>query len=245
MANFETLIDLVMSFGGKYNPSKERLKLVILNLLFQATGNAMAVADALERDYDNAVIARKAAFGPIKRLAARIISALKVSDAPAGAIEDAEAIKRRMDGRRLSRATGTLGEDSLSNAPKSISSAQTGFVNQVKHLADLVGIVEKEPSYTPNEPELQVSELKAVIAGLRAANKLVAETWVASQNAKNQRDAFFYAEENGLITTAGAVKEYVKSAFEPNSAEAGQVTKLPFPRRKKVAVKEVTLPEAA
>lgn len=245
LANFGTLIRLVTSFGSKYTPPKERLGLAMLNLLLQATGNSIEVAGDRKRDHDNAVIARKAAFALIKRLAARVISALKVAEAPAGVIEDAEAIKRRMDGRRSSPATGTLGENTLPGAPKSISSAQTGFINQVKHFSDLVDIVERESAYAPNEPELQVSELQAVIVRLQEANALVADTWVASQNAKNQRDAFFYAEVNGLISTAAAVKEYVKSAFEPNSAQAGQVTGLPFPRRKKVAVKEITLPAAA
>lgn len=245
LGHFQTLTGLVTSYGTSYNPPQSFLGLPMLLLLYTATQGTMEEVSATKRDFDNAGIARRQAFGPVKKLAGRVISVLKAGRAPKEVIEDAEAIKRRMEGRRLSSpADGTLGEDTLPDAPKSVSKAQTGFVNQVKHFSDLLELVSKEPSYQTNVPELQLSSLQERKGVLQAANKQVSDLWSAYKKALNNRDAHFYAEENGLVATAMAVKEYVKSEFDSSSVEYKQVLSLPF-RSKQVAVKQITLSAAA
>lgn len=249
LVNFDTLIGVVGAFGPRYNPSNSRLALPTLGLLHQATEEATEAAEIAKGEYSNAVIARKTAFASLKPLASSIISALKVAQAPKGVIEDAEAIRRRMNGRRASGsaapAAAANDDAELPNAPKSVSNAQTGFVNQVKHLADLVRLLKRESSYAPNEPELQIPGIEEYIGQLKAANKLVADLWIVQHNAITKRDAFFHAEMNGLLVIAAAVKEYVKSVFKPKSAEFKQVQAISFPSRKKIDVKEVELAEAA
>ncbi len=249
LVNFETLKDAVTALGPRYNPPTTRLALPTLGLLHSATEEATEAAEIAKGEYDNAVIARQAAFAPLKPLASSVISALKVAQAPKGVIEDAEAIRRRMNGRRASGSVAPAAKESddpeLPGAPKSVSNAQTGFVNQVKHLADLARLLKRESSYAPNEPELQVAGIEEYIGRLRAANKLVSELWVVQSNAINKRDALFHAEKNGLLATAAAVKEYVKSVFKPKSAEFKQVQAINFPSRRKIDIKEVELSEAA
>lgn len=249
LANFGTLTQAVTAFGARYNPANSRLSIPTLVLLHATTDESMDVAETAKGEYNSAVNARKAAFGPMKTLASSAISALKVAQAPKGVIEDAEAIRRRMDGKRASPSPPPVGKNSddpeLPDAPRSISTAQTGFINQVKHLSDLAKLLKREKSYAPNETELQVASIEAYIATLTAANKSVAELWVVQNNAINKRDALFHAEDNGLLATAGFVKEYVKSVYKPKSAEYKQVQAIGFPSRKKVAIKEVELPAAA
>ena len=80
VANFESLITSIASFGTNYNPSKESIKLPAMqHQLSSAQGALNAVNNALAT-YSNAVATREAAFEPFGRLITRINNALKASD---------------------------------------------------------------------------------------------------------------------------------------------------------------------
>jgi len=53
-------------------------------------------------------------------------------------------------------------------APKTISTSQQSYDQQIQHLAGIISILQSEPSYAPNETDLKIVTLTAKQADLTA-----------------------------------------------------------------------------
>jgi hypothetical protein len=82
--------------------------------------------------------------------------------------------------------------------------------------------------YTPNESELQVPSLNAVLADLKTKNSAVILATTNASNARINRDKVLYADLTGLYDIAQAVKQYVKSVFDASSPQFKQVSGVKF-----------------
>jgi hypothetical protein len=101
-------------------------------------------------------------------------------------------------------------------------------ITKLEHFAQSISIYEIHPEYKPNEEERRVDSLKNVLADLRAKNTAVNTATVSLSNSRRDRDAILYAEPNGLVHIAKAVKLYVKSIFGANSPQYKQTSGLAF-----------------
>lgn len=89
-----------------------------------------------------------------------------------------------------------------------------------------------EPSYAPNETELQITSLQAKAQDLRDKNNQVATAYTAVSNARLERNRILYQENTGLVDTALDVKKYLKSLFGASSAEYNQIKGIKFKNEK-------------
>src|SRR5690606_23072724 len=94
-----------------------------------------------------------------------------------------------------------------------ISTSQQSYDQQIQHFAGIISILESEPSYQPNETDLQIATLLAKQTDLKAKNSAVATAYTNVSNSRIQRDVAMYAKNTGLFDTASEVKKYVKSVF--------------------------------
>ena len=118
--------------------------------------------------------------------------------------------------------------DENTPVPSAISSSQKSYDQLIQHLSGIKSILEIEPSYSPNEVELQVESINSKIEELFEKNKAVAETYTSISNSRVIRNKTLYANSYGLVDIAIEVKKYVKSVFGATSPEFAQIKGIVF-----------------
>lgn len=226
VANFQDLIAFVEGYGPNYNPSKDRLKLPELQNLYTEANESLNNVTAKNTNYNNAVNDRVEAFQDLRSLSTRVVNALEITDAPDEKIKDAKGFNRKIQGKRASKSETPV--DPNDPAPKTISSSQQSYDQLIQHFQGLISVLESEPSYAPNETELQVATLQTKAQDLESKNQKVATAYTAISNARIERNKKLYKEDEGVVDTAGEVKKYVKSVYGATSPEYGQIKGISF-----------------
>ena len=231
VANFQDLIEFVTGYGATYNPSKNSLKLPQLVAL-KATAETK-LNDVISKNtlYNNKVNERMIAFGNLKSLSTRIVNALQTTDATDETIDDAKGFNRKLQGKKAS--TTQTPTDPNAPAPSTISTSQQSYDQLIQHFSGLKSVLEVEPTYTPNETELQVATLNAKIADLNTKNTAVATAYTNISNSRIARNNTLYADSTGLVEIATEVKKYIKSLYGASSPEFAQVKGIEFKKTKK------------
>ena len=226
VANFQDLIEFVTGYGATYNPSKSSLKLAQLVAL-KATAEAK-LTDVISKNtnYNNKVNERMVAFSNLKSLWTRLVNALQTTDATTQTINDAKTFNRKMQGKKASASQTPT--DPNAPAPTTISTSQQSYDQLIQHLTGLKSILEEEPSYTPNETDLQVATIDAKIADLTAKNTAVSTAYTNISNSRISRNETLYTSDNGIFETASEVKKYIKSVFGASSPQYNQVSGIKF-----------------
>lgn len=231
VANFQDLIAFVTGYGASYNPNKNALKLPQLIALHTAAQANLAEVVTKNTLYNNKVNERVAAFKDLKSLSTRLINALQTTDATPEKIANAKTFNKKMQGVRA-KATETT-TDPNTPAPSTISTSQQSYDQQIQHLAGIISVLETEPSYAPNEVDLQIATLTAKQADLTAKNSAVATAYTNVSNSRIARDTTIYGADTGLFDIATEVKKYVKSVFGATSPQFAQIKGIEFTKKKK------------
>ena len=230
VANFQDLIEFVTGYGATYNPSKSSLKLAQLVALKATAETKLTDVISKNTNYNNKVNERMVAFSNLKSLSTRLVNALQTTDATTQTVNDAKTFNRKMQGKKAS-ATQTP-TDPNAPAPATISTSQQSYDQLIQHLTGLKSVLEEEPSYTPNETELQVATIDAKIADLTAKNTAVSTAYTNISNSRISRNETLYTSDNGIFETASEVKKYIKSVFGASSPQYNQVSGIKFSKPK-------------
>ena len=226
VANFQDLIEFVIGYGETYNPSKNSLKLPQLIALRETAQTKLNDVIAKNTIYNNKVNERMVAFGNLKSFSTRLVNALQTTDATNETINNAKTFNRKMQGKKAS--TTQAPTDPNAPAPATISTSQQSYDQLIQHLTGLKSVLETEPSYTPNEIELQIATIDSKIADLSAKNTAVATAYTNISNSRISRNETLYTNENGIYETASEVKKYIKSVFGASSPQYNQVSGIKF-----------------
>jgi hypothetical protein len=231
IANFQDLTAFVTGYGATYNPSKNGLKIPQLNTLTTTAQTNLADVVTKNTAFNNTVNARFIAFDGLKGLSTRLISALESTDATTEKIKDAKGFNRKIQGKRV--AIPQTPTDPNTEAPKTISTSQQSYDQQIQHLAGIISILQSETTYTPNETDLKIVTLTAKQADLTTKNNAVATAYATISNSRIARDKTLYNTDTGLVDIATEVKKYVKSIYGATSPEFAQVKGIEFKKVKK------------
>ena len=226
VANFQDLIEFVIGYGATYNPSKNSLKLPQLIALKDNAQSKLNDVITKNTIYNNKVNERMVAFGNLKSFSTRLVNALQTTDATNETINNAKTFNRKMQGKKAS--TTQTPTDPNAPAPATISTSQQSYDQLIQHLAGLKSVLETEPSYTPNEVELQIATIDSKIADLSVKNTAVATAYTNISNSRISRNETLYTSENGIYETASEVKKYIKSVFGASSPQYNQVSGIKF-----------------
>ena len=231
VANFQNLIAFVTAYGATYNPSKNALKLPQLIALKADADTKLADVVAKNTAYNNKVNERLNAFSGLKSLSTRLVNALQTTDATDQIIKDAKGYNKKMQGQRAT-ATATTPTDPNTPAPNTISTSQQSYTQQIQHLTGLISVLESEPSYTPNETDLQIATLQAKQNDLTTKNNAVATAYTNVSNSRISRNTTLYSTEGSIFDVASEVKKYIKSIYGATSPEFAQVKGIEFKKPK-------------
>jgi len=223
VANFQSLLEFLKSYGSNYNPSKNALKIPQLEAILADAQTAIDRVTAQYAAYNNTINSRQIAFANLKPLVTRIINALDSTDASELVVKDAKTANRKLQGKRANNPTTDAPIPNNAPVPNTISVSQQSYTNKVQHLAAIIAILVNEPNYTPNETELQIAQLQALQSNLTLLNNQVATSFTAISNARLARNTLLYNHENSICSIAAEVKQYIKALFGANSPEFEQI----------------------
>jgi len=234
VANFEDLISFCTSYGATYNPSKAILQIPNLTILRTNAQNSIGSVTATKTAFSNTVNVRQTAFTPLKKLSTRIVNALDATDATDKLVKDARTINNKLQGKRAGEKPKPASSTATEAAEdKTISVSQQSYDSQIENFDKLIQLIATEPTYTPNETELQTSTLQTNLGSLRAVNTAVINSYTNYSNSRITRNSILYGQTTGLVDIALEVKKYVKSVFGATSPQFKQVSKLEFTRPRK------------
>ena len=231
VANFESIIADVTSYGATYNPSKASLKLAALNTQLTAAKGAINAVSAAEPALKLATDARDAAFKSLSPLITKVINALKATDTTEQVDESAQTLVRKIQGRRATPKKTEEQKKVAAEAGKEIveiSSSQMSFDSRIDNFDKLIKLLTSVTLYAPNEADLKVAALTAVLSDLKAKNLAVTNAEVPLNNARISRNDILYKANTGLVDTALDVKTYIKSVYGATSPQYKKISKIKF-----------------
>lgn len=230
VANLEKLITLCISYGSNYNPSSKQITINSLKTLHQSTSQAMDNVIQANTAFKNVTNSRMAIFEPTKPLATRLINSLEATDASSKTIENAKAMNKKIQGTKTDKKKNDnpTPEDEITPDDKSISTSQQSYVSIREHFKNLVSILKSEPSYMPNETELQTTTLDALIDTMGNANTQSNQTYTDLGNSRIARNELMYATKTGLFDVSKEVKKYIKSVFGATHPHTKQANSIKF-----------------
>lgn len=244
VANFEDLISFCTGYGATYNPILNAIKVANMNTLKTSAASSLTSAINAYVAFKNATNNREIVFEPVKKLATKIIAALKACGALDQTIKDAVTINHKIQGKRAKLKTvfGGKGQkvaidpnDPPVETPeetKQISVSQQSYDSMIEHMEKLINLLSSIPAYNPNENELKITSLNTLLTSMKTSNTAVITAYTNWSNTRIMRNDILYRKITGLVDIALECKNYVKSIFGSGSPQYKQVSGLKFKRGK-------------
>jgi hypothetical protein len=245
MTNFEHLVTICKSYDSLYNPTKTNYSISELDLLCANSKSVLAKVSSKELAYSMDTNERELLFNDLKHLSTRILMGFKSVGATKVHLDDLAAINRKIQGRRAVAITeeektlmalqlkekeaGTVVDPNVKQLKKN-SVSQLSFERLIDNFSKLIELAKVTTEYNPNEVDLKVNALIDKLAAMVLANQVVSQSTINLTNARFERDNLFYLQENNLVDTAMAVKNYSRSVFGTRNIQNKQLTALSFNR---------------
>ena len=219
VGSFDKVLASCNALGARYQPKTPALTNTALSQLLERAQQSIVAVTVTRTAYRLAVNNRSESFAGIPKLAVRIVRMIASSESSPGHIADAMAIKNKFYSVRKSQKS----EGGSKVATR--SSGRMNYETQMETFSNLVQIVQYLSSYDPNEADLKIDALKAMLADLRDKSQEVTRAAIDYSNARINRDLVIYGQQGvGPITVA--VKDYFRAAFGTLSRESGQIIDL-------------------
>jgi hypothetical protein len=229
---FGELKGLCTGYGGEYNPGKQNLQVEALTTLWLNANQVMDDVIVAKAEYDIATNYREQAFAQLGKLGSRIFGILKAGGASPLLLKDAQTLvnKLRGSGSKAHRPPISSQESEPVTAKRRLGGHD--YASRKNHFASLLETVMSEPTYKPNESYLSVAGLQDVLDNLRKLNEDVVAAKVALREARRNRNILLYEGEESLVSTALAVKQYVKAIYGFTSQQHTEVFRISFTKPK-------------
>jgi hypothetical protein len=231
VANFETIIIILVGLGAVYNPAQALIMLAALQIVLTAAKDAIAAVKAAEAAETIAVDEREAEFEGIGKLAVRAKQAAEVDVNDAAFTADLTSITRKFYGGKAggkSEAKPVEGEP----PPETHSVSQRSYDSLIAHFASLIALLKTRSEYKTTDAEVSINALEAKLARLEAVNNAAKASIAASGNAQDARDEILYNPETGVLKRVLLIKKQIGRIPGKASAAYQQINALQFRRVK-------------
>jgi hypothetical protein len=244
LLNLKKCRDIAVAWGAlKYQPSHPDLAVLAMTTLITS---ADARLDAVQADltpYRNATGAADDAFEGLSDLARRVERAAKASGLAPSFLEDLATPARKVKGQRATPKADDGGLIPVGGGPVPVppvggggggGGAGTGSASQmtrqqrIEHFDEMIGLLQSQAGYTPNETELAVAGLQAHSANLQTLVNTISTTSAPLGESRNQRNEVFYTNDTNVVNTGRLFKTYAQAAFGLKSPEWDQVKSFTF-----------------
>jgi hypothetical protein len=215
------------------------MKSTALNaLLVDAQKSVQAVHNA-QRDLALAINARSEAFEELPLLGTRLIRSLKVTDANPTLVADVNRIRKRFrslprDKRVTAQTNSPAGQTGQTSSTEDSSTSvrsisQLDFNSKIDNFTAVIGFIEKEPAYQPNETALSLEGLKMFRDRLIEKHQAVTVAKQQLFDARKERERILYGD-TGIYGVASLVKKYFGAIYGSNDKTFSAVRKIQFAR---------------
>ncbi len=206
LANFDSLIAKIASYGRHYKPSKAEIQLSALNLVSQNAKVAIANVNLLNDQYVHAVNFREVAFESLRILNKRLVRALQLTT--------------NINETEMYMLVGT------SKIVYNQFTSQPRYDFLLDNFCKIIKLLKINPFYRPQQADLQIPELENFYATLYLKNNEVKQINAMLCNAKLIRDEVMYREHKGLVALAALAKVHIKYHYGWDSSVFKQVAGL-------------------
>jgi len=233
VANFETVVIILVGLGAIYNPSQALIMLAALQTVLTAAKAAILAVKAAEAAETTAISERAAEFKGIGKLAvsAKMAAEVDVNDEQFTA--NLAAITRKFYG---GRAGDKLVDDpSTPDIDESLgahSVSQRSYDSLISHFVSLIELLKTRPEYNTTDEPVKIATLEAKLARMQAKNNAAIAATAALGNATDARDEILYNPETGILKLVLLIKKQLARIPGKNSAAYQQVNALEFRRVK-------------
>lgn len=239
--NFNTLNIGVASYGIKYKPSNPKIALLALQTAYSVASKAKVDSDDMLKIQKDAILERNNCFNPIPKLSTRILRALITSDVDAGVITQAKAFVAKIRGERMIPLPKVV-EPVLTTPtpvppiiPVTHSVSQQSFTNMVDHFNGLMMVANNEENYKPNETDLTIISLTALVLTMKKDNRDCDTAMFNYNNAIIARNVALYEPKSGICDLAATTKTYISQLYGLKSPEYKSILKIKFVKLVKLA----------
>jgi hypothetical protein len=226
LQSFDKVIEICTGLGKKYNPGQQKLQVNAMTTQLNIAQQAWEELKQAHKAYDNATNARLEGFQGVRSLSSSVYGMLKVCEANPLLLSDALKAKRKVWGARITKPPEEPAEPTEAVKRAARKSYSKGFADVAEYFDELVKTVASESRYSANEPHLSLEGLKQRVIELNALNKAVADAEVLLDEARIKRNQVFYLAADNMVSTANAVKTYVRIICGYLSPEHEQILKL-------------------
>jgi hypothetical protein len=224
VAALDKVMQMCNAQGASYNPSNVALQPTALaSLLEQAQEKSKAVIVA-HAAYALAVNARAESFERIPALTARITRMVAAVGAPKKDREEARMIRRLFLSSKPKKVQTPAAIQDGTTTPSAKATRSTSMLDRdsiMNSFHKLLELVQGIAVYKPNEPELQVAQLKVRLMELEALNLAAIQASINLSNARIDRDKVIDGP-GGVVEVTSQAKDYIRARFGVISAESQQ-----------------------
>jgi hypothetical protein len=227
LAHFQEMISICESYGNKFRPSHPSLAIPAMKGTLTEGEKMQKIFDEIEAWAKTPINNRQILFAALDPLVIRTQNSYEGTKTSVLNMKTARSYVNKITGNNVRIPKLPDG----SPKPGHISNSHQGFDMRLNTFEQLIFFYEADEFYAPNEPELTIASLKALLDTMQKANSaaIIADAEVAI--AMVNRDDVLYAIPAGLVETAYRCKKYVCGVFGPRSPEAKMVTKIKFRRK--------------
>ncbi|HEX2935744.1 MAG TPA: hypothetical protein VHO72_10360 [Bacteroidales bacterium] len=225
VANIKTMVSKCVGLGNSYQPSNPNLSIAFLQGYTASASDALKDVQVKKTAFDNALNDRNVLYAKVRPLSTRVINALKSLGLRVETVKNATTVNRKIQGQRatpvptLAKSLGAAVANENQTIPKTISASQQGIDQVISNFSQLIEIARAEPTYAPNETDLTIASLDALYNELHTKNQLVNQAETELNKARIARNKLLYNNDVNIVSLAQGIKNYLKSAFGPNSPE--------------------------
>jgi hypothetical protein len=230
--NFEQVKLFCEKLGVKYDPPAGS---GILLADLQNKDTAIKTANNLFHEKSGpwliVVNSRMDLMNPVNKLFTKVKNVVDVCDVPQSFKDDVAHYVREIHGGRavpLIKTEPGVPEEPTDETVVQISASQVDFNSKLENIIKCFNLLKAEPKYLPNEDELKIPALEALIVALQEANTAVATSTPEVNLARLARNKEMYAPITGGYDIAAKVKKYVKAIYGGNSSVYHEICKFTF-----------------
>jgi hypothetical protein len=230
LGNFLDLITKVESNAG-YMPSNASLLTPSMKILHADASTTLDTFHSSKAVMLASKKERARTVDIVKITSRRVVNFLKASGADDGKIEQAMAIYRMIHGYKAPGTT-KVGEPvaaASAEETKKKSNKQGSQDSLVQNFQKLIHVLKTEPLYKPNEIELKITGLDALVTKFKADDLTTSTADAACEKARATLEKIFDDPKKGVKAVMSGVKLYSKAVYGAGSMEYKSVAKIKTP----------------
>ena len=229
VANLNLLIGYVSSYGATYAPTKETIKLVNLQAMYNSANEQITKVQDAKNNYSQKVDNRENVFKDIKKFSTRVIANLSGTNVSPQTVKDAKTINAKIQASKAKKPKiDPANPDAIDPNAASHSNSRQSYDSLYENFNDMISLLTIAPNYDTNQTEFQIVELSNYANNLKDANEQINLAIVAITNKRTERNALLYTPTSGLVDTALDVKNYIKGLFGASSPQYKTIKSISF-----------------